>query len=94
MLIYPAYLASKEQVVAPEFPLSEKTPPTFIAISQDDPVGVEGSLIYSLGLKKAKVPFELHVYNEGGHGYGLRKTEKPVTTWPDRVADWMGTLRK
>lgn len=99
VLIYPAYLTSKEQpsVVVPELPVSEKTPPTFIAMSQDDPVGVEGALHYSLALKKAKVPFEMHIYPVGGHGYGMRRTDKMVTTWPDRVADWMqsnGWLKK
>ncbi|HEX5223053.1 MAG TPA: hypothetical protein VFZ59_26075 [Verrucomicrobiae bacterium] len=43
----------------------------------------------SLALKEAKVPVELHVYAQGGHGYGLRRTEQPVTTWPDRLTDWM-----
>lgn len=89
VLIYPAYLATKEQTVSPEVAVSERTPRTFISISQDDPVGVEGPLLYSLALKKAKVPFEAHVFPVGGHGYGLRRTEKPVTWWPDRVADWM-----
>jgi acetyl esterase/lipase len=99
VLIYPAYLTSKEQptVIVPELPVSEKTPPTFIAMSQDDPVGVEGALHYSLALKKSKVPFEMHIYPVGGHGYGLRRTDKLVTSWPDRVADWMqsnGWLKK
>ena len=89
VLIYPAYLVSKDMTPAPEIPVSEKTPPTFIAMSQDDPVGVEGALHYSLLLKKAKVHFETHIYPVGGHGYGLRRTDKVVTTWPDRVADWM-----
>jgi hypothetical protein len=39
------------------------------------------------------VPAELHVYPSGGHGYGLRPTEKVVTTWPKRAEDWMRSLR-
>jgi hypothetical protein len=31
----------------------------------------------------------MHVYSEGGHGYGLRRTEQPVTSWPDRMEDWL-----
>ena len=89
VLIYPAYLVTKELALVPELPVTEKTPPTIIAMSQDDPVGVEGALHYSLALKKAKVSFETHIYPVGGHGYGLRRTDKMVTTWPDRVADWM-----
>ena len=91
ILIYPAYLVPKEAptAVSPELKVDKNTPPTFIAISQDDPVKVEGPLHYALALKKAGVKWELHVYPEGGHGYGLRRTEKDVTSWPDRVADWM-----
>jgi hypothetical protein len=35
------------------------------------------------------VPSELHIYSEGGHGYGLRETKQPVTSWNHRMADWM-----
>ena len=91
ILIYPAYLVGKDAptTVSPELTVDKRTPPTFMAISQDDPVKVEGPLQYGLALKNAGVKWELHVYPEGGHGYGLRRTEKTVTTWPDRVADWM-----
>jgi acetyl esterase/lipase len=91
VLIYPAYLTVKEQgdKVAAELPITTNTPPTFLAMTQDDPIRVETALFYALGLKQANVPFELHVYPSGGHGYGLRRTELLVTTWPDRAADWM-----
>jgi len=58
-------------------------------IRLDDPVRVENALLYALALRNDNVPVELHVYPAGGHGYGLRRTKEPVTTWPDRVADWM-----
>ena len=58
-------------------------------MTQDDGVRVENVLFYSLALKNAKVPAEAHIYPSGGHGYGLRRTENPVTWWPDRAADWM-----
>ena len=50
---------------------------------------METGLFYSVALKQAGVPFELHIYPKGGHGYGLRRTDNPVTAWPDRAADWM-----
>ena len=50
---------------------------------------VENALIYGLALKQSNVPFELHVYPTGGHGYGLRRTPEPVTTWPDRATEWL-----
>ncbi|MBM3847826.1 MAG: alpha/beta hydrolase [Verrucomicrobia bacterium] len=90
-LIYPGYLTVKEanDKVAPELTVSSNTPPTFLLITQDDPVRMENALYYAAGLQRHKVPLELHVYPKGGHGYGLRRTKDPVTTWPDRMADWM-----
>lgn len=92
LLIYPAYLAIKEQNndVAPELPVSaERTPRTFLAMTQDDPVRVENAVFYYLALKNAGVRAEMHLYPEGGHGYGLRRTRANVTTWPARAEEWM-----
>jgi acetyl esterase/lipase len=96
ILIYPAYLTLKEDNdrIAPDLPVSTNTPPTFMAMSQDDPVRVETALFYGAALRKHKVPFEIHIYPTGGHGYGLRSSEHKVTTWPDRAADWLRTLQK
>jgi dipeptidyl aminopeptidase/acylaminoacyl peptidase len=58
-------------------------------MAADDPVRVENVLGYSLALKQSEVPFELHVYPTGGHGYGLRRTKEAVTHWPELAADWM-----
>ena len=94
ILIYPGYLSAKEDNRVPlEVAVSTNTPPTFLAMSQDDPVRVENVLFYGVALKEAKVPFELHVYPTGGHGYGLRKSEHLVTTWTDRAADWLRSRR-
>lgn len=91
VLIYPAYLTKDNQgeVLAPEMTVSSNTPPTFLVMAQDDPVKVENPLVYFKALKDAKVPAAMHLYPTGGHGYGLRRTEQDVTTWPDRAADWM-----
>jgi acetyl esterase/lipase len=91
VLIYPAYLTVKEEAdkLAPELKVSAQTPPAFIAMTQDDPVRVENALYYTLALKQAKVPVELHLYPTGGHGYGLRPTKELVTTWPVRASEWM-----
>jgi acetyl esterase/lipase len=91
VLVYPGYLTVKEEndKVAPELTVDAATPPTFLVMSQDDPVRVENLFGYGAALHKAGVSFEMHVYPTGGHGYGLRRTEVPVTTWPDRVADWL-----
>jgi acetyl esterase/lipase len=98
VLIYPAYLLNeKKDGLSAELPVSAETPPMFLAHAADDPVPVEGSLQLSLALKRARVPVELHVYASGGHGFGLRRTNNPCTTWPDRCAEWMkqrGLLKK
>jgi len=92
LLIYPGYLAIKEKnnEVAPELAVNaERTPPTFLAMTGDDPVRVENAVFYYLALKNAGVRAELHLYPEGGHGYGLRRTTANVTTWPARAEEWM-----
>jgi len=93
LLIYPAYLVAKGgQQVAPDLPVTSKTPPTFLAQTEDDNVRVECSLFYYLALKNAKVPAEMHLYPNGGHGYGLRPSDKLISTWPKRAADWLRSL--
>ncbi len=94
VLIYPGGLVNREQndALNPEVvPVKGASPPVFIAMAQDDPVRVESATAYYLALKNAGVPTELHLYPTGGHGYGLRRTADDVTTWPDRVADWLKT---
>ena len=94
-IVYPGYLAWSEKNFAPneEIPVTNKTPPTFIVQTEDDPVHVENSTVYFLALKNAKVPVEMHLFASGGHGYGLRRTELPVTEWPKLVERWMRTIR-
>ena len=91
VLIYPGSLVVKDKndALAPEMKIDAATPPTFLAMAEDDGVRIENPLYYYLALKNAKVPAELHLYPNGGHGYGLRRTVVTVTSWPDRVADWM-----
>lgn len=69
--------------------VTSDTPPVFMAHDFDDGVPIENCLVLMNELKKNKVPSELHIYSEGGHGYGLRETKQPVTSWNHRMADWM-----
>jgi dipeptidyl aminopeptidase/acylaminoacyl peptidase len=82
-------VAEQGDKVAPDLPITTNTPPAFIVMTQDDSIRVETALFYTAALHRAKVPCELHIYPVGGHGYGLRAAKNKVTTWPDRVADWM-----
>lgn len=94
VIVYPGYLALAEQNFAPnpEIQVTGQTPPSFIVQAEDDPVHVENATLYFLALKNAKVPAELHVYAEGGHGYGLRRNGLPVTDWPHLVEIWLQTI--
>jgi acetyl esterase/lipase len=69
------------------------TPPTFLLQAEDDTVdGVDQSLAYYVGLKKAGVPTEMHLYAQGGHAFGLRPNKFPVAQWPKLVETWLGTI--
>jgi acetyl esterase/lipase len=94
VIVYPGYLALSEQNFAAnaEIHVTEKTPPSFIVQTEDDPVHVENATVYFLALKNAGVPVEMHLYARGGHGYGLRRTEMPVTAWPQNVETWLHTI--
>jgi len=94
VIVYPGYLALADQNYAPNPDIhpTAQTPPTFLVQAEDDSVHVENAVVYFLALKNAKVPAELHIYAEGGHGYGLRRTALPVTTWPQTVEIWLRTI--
>ena len=89
ILVYPAYLATKEDTLAPPVKVDAKTPPTFLVQTEDDSVRVESSIVYYLALKQANVPVEMHLYPRGGHGYGLRPSKDLVSSWPLRAEAWM-----
>ena len=93
-IIYPGYLALADKNMAfnPDIPVTSATPATFLLQAEDDPVHVENVTQYFLALKKAGVPAELHVYTKGGHGYGLRPTDLPITHWPALAATWLHTI--
>jgi acetyl esterase/lipase len=70
-----------------------QTPPTFLLQNEDDHVDrVEDSLSYYAALKKVGVPVEMHLYAQGGHAFGLRRTKFPATRWPELVETWLGTI--
>lgn len=94
LLIYPAYLARKDNLheIAPEVQPRAQTPQTFIVQTEDDPIHVENALTYYGALTQAKVPAEMHLYASGGHGYGLRPTSLPVTHWPELATQWFRTV--
>ncbi len=74
-----------------ELQVTKDTPPTFLVHTMTDAtVPVENSLLYVAALRKAGVPFEFHLYEQGPHGFGLAPTNPILATWKDRCADWLG----
>jgi acetyl esterase/lipase len=99
ILIYPGGLDVKGQVALKDYiKINKDVCPMFLVHAFDDPVTAQNSLLLSVELKKAGVPTELHLYDAGGHGYGLRHVPTmPVTTWPKRCEEWLsrrGLLQK
>ncbi len=75
---------SNEMHVTPE------TPPTFLVLADDDKtVPPKNSVEFYLALKENKVPAEMHIFREGGHGFGMTKKNLPVDQWPDLFYNWL-----
>jgi acetyl esterase/lipase len=94
VVIYPGYLSDTPALdtLSHGIDPTSNTPPTFIVQAEDDTVHEENSLIYFQSLKKVGVPAELHIFAQGGHGYGLRPTDLPVTHWPALAETWFHTI--
>lgn len=88
LLVYPAYLDGENFQLAPELKVSSATPPTMLTQAEDDKSYINSSIFYYYALKEAGVPAWMHLYSQGGHGYGLRDTGASVNEWPDRAEDW------
>ncbi|MBI2809706.1 MAG: alpha/beta hydrolase [Candidatus Melainabacteria bacterium] len=94
--LYPGHLLENTTAhfqLNPYIPITKRTPPTFIVQAENDPVDdVQNSLVYFAGLKKAGVPAEMHIYADGKHAFGLRRTKFPITRWPELAELWMKSI--
>lgn len=78
-----------EYELSPELSIDANTPPAFIVGTQDD-YWVNSAIAYYAAMKKAGRPADMHLFGEGGHGYGLRKAQdKPVGQWFGLFAEWL-----
>jgi dipeptidyl aminopeptidase/acylaminoacyl peptidase len=79
-----------ETAHSPHRQVTAATPPTFLVHAADDTtVPVENSLDYLAALRAAKVPAEAHIFEEGGHGFGIYLARgKPAHAWPDLFLAW------
>ncbi len=99
LLIYSAGFVERGQTqMNPDIVVPKNAPPMFFVHAFDDGVPVQNALLLAAELKKNGGSAEVHVYDAGGHGYGLRHvSEQPVTTWPKRAEEWLarrGLLKK
>ena len=98
VLVYPGHLSRGRLVtdgnrLNRNVPVSGETPPTLLVQAENDDVdGVNQSLVYFAALEKAGVPAEMHLYAQGGHAFGLRRTKFPITDWPQLVETWLRTI--
>ncbi|HET7251714.1 MAG TPA: alpha/beta hydrolase [Gemmatimonadales bacterium] len=92
--LYPGHLATREQrTLNADIHVTSRTPPTFLVQAQDDPVDpVENSLVYYAQLQRAGVAAELHLFANGGHAFGIRRTRLPITRWPELVEGWLRAI--
>lgn len=101
MPIYPGHLAKypghptkgDDNKLNPNIPVSNQTPPTFLVQAEDDyEDGINQSLVYYTALSKPHVPAEMHLYANGGHAFGFRRTELPIAGWPVQAEVWLRTI--
>ena len=100
IMAYSGYLYQiDKQQLSPTVPIVPDVPPLFLVHASDDPVRgseAENSIRFSLALKQAGVPSELHIYSSGGHGFGVRQDGGPCSGWTRSCAEWLdrsGVLR-
>ena len=93
VVLYPGHLWMGKFDLNPDVPVTRRTPPTFLVQAENDPVdSINNSLVYYIALKNAGVPVEMHLYAEGKHAFGLRRTKFPITGWPALMERWLGTI--
>lgn len=89
-LLGPAPAPALERAHSPQLNVGPDTPPCFLLHAADDEsVPVENALLLHAALRAQRVPTELHVFEHGGHGFGLRRAAgKPVAIWPELFVAW------
>ena len=80
----------KKDYYSNELQVTENTPPTFLVhAGDDDAVKVANSIVFYMALLLHHVPAELHIYEKGGHGFGMNKQNIPVDKWMEQLLSWM-----
>lgn len=83
-----------EKLLSNNLQVTKRTPPCFILTTADDrTVPVENSLLFAEACAKNHVPFELHIFEHGRHGFALGDDDPILRTWPRIAADWLGRYK-
>lgn len=78
-----------------ELQVTKETPPTFLIHAQDDEgVPVENSINFFKSLKKNNVPAEIHIFQEGGHGFGLATKKGRLSEWQELCLSWIKSINE
>lgn len=90
VLVYPAYLFKKGSIeLSEDIHVDADTPPAFVVQTKDDKNHYRSTLAYTAALDAAGVEVECHLFAKGGHGYGMRPSNHPVSQWPKLCETWM-----
>ena len=77
-----------------ELNVTKETPPAFLVLADDDKAVIpQNSVDFYLALKQKNVPVEMHIFLEGGHGFGMTKKNLPVDQWPDLFFNWLKAMK-
>ena len=83
------------QELSAELHVTKDTPPTFIwGTDEDKTVPIENEMLFASALRKAGVPFTLHIYEKGPHGLGMGRPGRPAPPWTKDLLYWLRTERK
>jgi len=90
MLLGKDYSKQMADSLSTNLRISDQTPPTFLVHSTDDKtVPVENSWFFYQGLKQHGISAGLHIFDHGGHGYGMAPKDKVLNAWPKLCIDWL-----
>ena len=91
ILIYPGGVVENGTLnLKPEIKITKETPPSFLAVASNDKT--DNVIALFQAYKAANVPTELHIYNKGGHGFGIRPSAGAAATWPKRAEEWLAAI--
>ena len=92
--VRPNFLGLIYAVIPENISVTKDTPQSFLAHASDDPtVPTDSSIHFYQALRKAKVPAEMHIFSEGGHGFGIKKSGKTSENWPGRFETWFKAMK-